>query len=113
MTYDIECPMCNMVVLKTNHNYTDKQPANGSMFELKEHYKESGWGSFPLYESSQYGNLTCPSCDGFLVDSSGYIIRKHARADDDGKVDCPCCDGRYKPFGLKNHLKFKHPEYTI
>jgi len=100
-----------MRCLETTEDYTDDKPANGSMFRLKEQYRNAGWGCFPLYDNSEYAEITCPSCEGALLTGAGKIVRLIKEKKE--KVQCPVCDGEYAPFGLKNHLKFKHPDYRV
>lgn len=111
MKYKIECPHCNLISLETNDNYDKGTPVNGSMFTLIGQYADAGWTTFPLVIDSQYDNITCPSCDGLLVDSRGYLLRKHPV--DSDKEACPVCDKEFSRTGIANHIKFKHPEFEI
>lgn len=73
--YNVQCPHCNGVFLQTNGLLRLDKPANGSMFDTLQHVKDAGWTVFPLYDSTEYADLVCPSCDQVLVDSLGKIIR--------------------------------------
>lgn len=73
--YDVLCPHCCGTFLETNSHFREDGPANGSMFEPKEHIKDAGWSVFPLYDSTEYADITCPSCGGVLVDSLGKVVR--------------------------------------
>lgn len=73
--YDVLCPHCCGTFLETNSHFREDGPANGSMFEPKQHIKDAGWSVFPLYDSTEYADITCPSCGGVLVDSLGKLLR--------------------------------------
>jgi len=73
--YDVSCPHCCGTFLETTPAFDPDRPANGSMFAAKQHIKDAGWSVFPLYDTTEYANLVCPSCDGALVDSLGRVLR--------------------------------------
>ena len=73
--FDVLCPHCNGVFLETTEHFTDKTPANGSMFKAVQHIVDAGWSVFPLYDSTEYDDIVCPSCGGTLVDSTGRVVR--------------------------------------
>ena len=73
--YDVQCPFCNGTFHETNGRFDTNKPAKGNMFETKQHVKDAGWSTFPPYESTEYQNLVCPSCDQPYVDSMGRVIR--------------------------------------
>ena len=76
--YDVQCPHCCGVFLETNGHFREDKPANGAMFTAKQHIIDAGWTVFPLYDSTEYDNITCPSCYGVLVDGLGKVIRLQA-----------------------------------
>ena len=73
--YDVQCPHCNGVFFETNGNFDETIPANGSMFTAKKMIVDAGWSFMPLYDSTEYADVVCPSCDGQLLDSSGKVLR--------------------------------------
>lgn len=73
--YDVQCPFCNGTFHETNGRFDPNKPAKGNMFETKQHVKDAGWSTFPPYDSTEYQNLVCPSCDQPYVDSMGRVVR--------------------------------------
>ena len=73
--FDVLCPHCNGIFLETTEHFTDKTPANGSMFKAVQSVVDAGWSVFPLYDSTEYDDIICPSCEGTLVDSYGRVSR--------------------------------------
>jgi hypothetical protein len=74
--YDVLCPFCCGTFLETNGKYSEEKPANGSMFDVKQQVLDAGWTVFPLYDTTEYANVVCPSCQQCLLDSHGMIVRK-------------------------------------
>lgn len=117
--YDIHCPHCNGVFLETNGLYREDKPANGSMFEAKQHIKDAGWSVFPLYDSTEYSNLICPSCDGCLVDATGLILRRVEIGEVDevkekSKASAkPVDKPKEAPVNPGKEISEKEPEKTI
>lgn len=59
---DIICPSCNGRYHETTDRYSGKLPPNGSMFRLKQQYRENGWEGFPEHDGTIGENLICPDC---------------------------------------------------
>lgn len=119
MRYEIICPFCAEALLETNERYRETGPANGSMFSPKQHIVDAGWTTFPLYDTTEYSNLVCPSCEQVLVDTEGRILKKRPLPDKENqqdefpasdKVPCPHCGEMYKQAGLHIHIKAKHQD---
>ena len=119
MRYDVICPFCGGVYFETTDNFNE--PAKGNMFVPKQEIVDAGWTTFPLYDTTEYNNLVCPSCDQPLVDTAGRLVKKVPLPDkqnqyseespNNEKVPCPVCSELYGRSGLHFHLKAKHPEY--
>ena len=73
--YDVLCPHCCGVFLETNGRFREDKPANGSMFTAKQGIVDAGWSVFPLYDTTEYDNVVCPSCSQVLLDSLGKVLR--------------------------------------
>ena len=59
---DIQCPSCNEYHHETTDAYNPDVAPNGSMFRLKDKYRNNGWSSFPEDTSTVGDNLHCPGC---------------------------------------------------
>lgn len=138
MRYDVICPFCGGVYFETTDNFNE--PAKGNMFVPKQEIVDAGWTTFPLYETTEYNNLVCPSCGQPLVDTAGRLVKKVAKKNialeelekewseyspslpnkknqyteespNNQKVPCPVCGEPYGRSGLHFHLRAKHPDY--
>ena len=87
--YEIQCPFCNGTFHETNGRFDINKPAKGNMFETKQHVKDAGWSTFPPYDSTEYQNIVCPSCDQPYVDSMGRVIRLREIGEIEPVVDAP------------------------
>ena len=81
--YDIHCPVCCGVFHETTGRYRDDRPATGDMFDSKQEIKDAGWTTFPQYDSTEYGDINCPSCGAMYLDSMGRVQRKQANGECD------------------------------
>lgn len=72
---DIICPSCNERYHETTAKYRPDASPNGSMFRLKDKYRENGWSSFIEDESSIGDNLTCPDCGGSYCEGNSGRVR--------------------------------------
>ncbi len=72
--YEIVCHGCCGTFHKTNENFNPDVICNGSMLALKQSFKDAGWGSFPEYESTEFGDICCPSCGTPYVNDRGRLI---------------------------------------
>jgi uncharacterized protein YbaR (Trm112 family) len=61
---DVICPYCNERFHETTERYNPNIYPNGSMFRLKEKYRDNGWEGFPEHEGTIDENLCCPDCAG-------------------------------------------------
>lgn len=98
---DVICPNCNGSYHETTDKYDPALPPNGTMFRLKDQYREFGWDSFIEDDSSIADNLFCPDCGGL------YCENGKVRVSDD-RVPCPHCGERFKLSGMHFHIKAKH-----
>jgi DNA-directed RNA polymerase subunit RPC12/RpoP len=121
--YEIQCPHCNGTFFETNEKFKEDAPANGSMFTASKHIIDAGWSFMPLYDTTEYADVVCPSCDGQLLNSAGMVLRlkcvgkieevEAVQSSEDvaEKIPCPVCGKGFKQAGLPMHIKHKHPEY--
>ena len=87
--YDVLCPHCCGVFLETNGRFREDKPANGSMFTAKQGIVDAGWSVFPLYDTTEYDNVVCPSCSQVLLDSLGKVLRLKEIGEVDEITDTP------------------------
>jgi len=91
--YDVHCPHCCGTFHETTEHFRQDQPAKGHMFALKQHCVDAGWSAFPPYDTTEYANIVCPSCDQGYLDTLGKVIRlvESGRIDTDKqqRIDWP------------------------
>lgn len=73
--YDVQCQRCCGTFHETTEKFDPLVAANGTMFKLKQQYRDAGWSSFPQYPDTQYENIVCPSCGAGYLDNKGIALR--------------------------------------
>jgi hypothetical protein len=127
---DVQCPSCNECFHETTDKYHPSKSPNGTMFRLKDKYRDYGWDGFIEDESSIQDSLCCPECGGNYCEYGkvrvlGWIDPAIAEAeksfeeyepelpeakedDHKGKAQCPHCGEWFAKKGLPAHIRFKH-----
>lgn len=95
--YDVVCPLCCGIFHETNGRFRKDVPAKGDMFDTKPHVKDAGWSTFPPYDTTEYANIVCPSCDAQYLDDSGRVIRLVENGECDEIVTLPSLTEKHIP----------------
>jgi len=113
---DMICTSCSGRFYETTKKFNPNKTLTGDMLVLKSKHKNDGWSTFYEDVSCPTGDMSCPECGNLYTNSGGIRVDLEQYDNDSNKIPrdrtCPVCQRQMSARGLKNHIKYKHPDYN-